>query len=489
MMIIKLLNIEWKEKIRSVFWQKSLWINILLGIACLYLIICVVSIGYFADKILSEIYKDRNVIQAFTGLLFYYFTFDLIMRFLVQKLPVISIQPYLTLPVKKSTLLHYPLLKTIPGFFNLLALCLILPFYFKTVLPTNSFVWSSVWLVTIISLIGINNYLGFVLKKYFVKRPLLIFLILALIVVLFYFDIKGKIDITEWLAATFLFLERHPRYAVIPPFFALCSYALSYLMLKRNSYIEEEKKNSSRYSPGFSFLSKYGETGTLMQAELRMIFRNKRPKSMIWVSLIFLLYGFIFYTPENINKTAMLIFAGFFVTTSTALFYGQFYFAWESSFFDAYIANKISISGYLKSKYWLFFMFCFICYVLTLPYGLFGHKIVLINLSMFIYNAGVSSFLYILFGTFNRSRIDLGKSQFMNYEGTSASQWISMIPILGLPFLIFSICSLLGNGQFTFYILAALGLLGIIFNEYILNMLGKLFLKNKYKLAVAFRKH
>ena len=488
MILQTLLNHQWKEKVRSSFWQRSIWLNILLGLLALYLILCVASIGFLADKILSDIYSDRNVIQVFTGLLFYYFSFDLVMRFLIQKIPVISMQPYLTLPIKKSTLIHYPLLKTIPGFFNLLALCLILPFYFKTVLPANPLIWSIVWIVTVLSLIFINNFLAFCLKKYFAKRPLFIFIIMALVGVIAWLDVKGKLNITEWVSSAFVFLESHPPYVIIPVLLALCSYEMAYIMLKSNSYIEEEKKHISKISPGFTFLSKYGETGLLMQNELRMIFRNKRPKSVVWLSIIFLLYGFIFYQPVEINKVFFLVFAGFLVTSSAGIMYGQYFFAWESSYLDVYLANRIVALNYLKAKYWLFFALCSICYIITLPYALFGHNIALINFSLFIYNVGVTSFLYIIFGTYSRSRIDLGKSQFMNYEGTGAAQWLSVIPVMGLPLIIYGLCSLIGKAYLSFYILIALGGVGIIFNEHILRLLTKLFYRNKYKMAVAFRK-
>jgi len=100
---------------------------------------------------------------------------------------------------------------------------------------------------------------------------------------------------------------------------------------------------------------------------------------------------------------------------------------------------------------------------------------------------GVTSFLYILFGLFSRSRIDLGKSQFMNYEGSGAVQWLSVIPVMGLPLLIYWICSLTGNTNAAYIILMAMGVIGMIFHEHILIMLVKLFYKNKYKMAVAFR--
>lgn len=88
----------------------------------------IVVISLFADKLLLEVYNSTNVVELFTGLLFYYFSFDIILRFLFQQLPTISIQPYLTLAIKKSQLLHYPILKSLTSFVNVIAVLLFLPF-------------------------------------------------------------------------------------------------------------------------------------------------------------------------------------------------------------------------------------------------------------------------------------------------------------------------------------------------------------------------
>ncbi|WP_419184188.1 DUF5687 family protein [Xiashengella succiniciproducens] len=69
----KLLTHQWKEKIRSSFWQKNIILNIVLGILGLYLILNFIAVSFFADKILLDVFKDCDVIESFTRLLFYYF--------------------------------------------------------------------------------------------------------------------------------------------------------------------------------------------------------------------------------------------------------------------------------------------------------------------------------------------------------------------------------------------------------------------------------
>lgn len=194
----KLLTHQWKEKIRSSFWQKNIILNIVLGILGLYLILNFIAVSFFADKILLDVFKDCDVIESFTRLLFYYLLFDLIARFFFQQLPTISIQPYLTLPIKKSTLIHYPIIKSVFSFFNLLAILLILPFFIKNIYLTQSFQFSLLWIVTVLSLIAGNNFLNFSLKKYFSRQALISLLFLSFVGLLIYLDIAKIISISEY---------------------------------------------------------------------------------------------------------------------------------------------------------------------------------------------------------------------------------------------------------------------------------------------------
>jgi hypothetical protein len=58
-----------------------------------------------------------------------------------------------------------------------------------------------------------------------------------------------------------------------------------------------------------------------------MIWRNKRPKTTIWMSLIILFYGLIVYI--NLNTPVFFVFVGI-LMTGYMLNYGQFVPAWDS---------------------------------------------------------------------------------------------------------------------------------------------------------------
>lgn len=485
--MIELLIHQWKEKIRSPFWQKSIWINIILGILGAYLMLNVLVIGYFADVILKKIFIDTDVVESFARILFYYFAFDLIFRFFAQQIPSLSIQPYLTLPVHKSKLLHYPLIKSVSSFINVLAILLILPFFVKVICTTYPLLFCFAWIITILSLIAANNFLNFSLKKYFSKRSLLILVLLAIVGLVIYLDVNKVISFSSIFSADLLSISKAPILVVIPMTIAVLSYYIGYNLLKKNAYIEDIQIDQRKDSASLAFLTHYGEIGNLMRTEIKMILRNKRPKSLLYFSPIFLAYGFIFYKGPNIDNYMILIFMGFFLTAAFGVMYGQYSFSWESSYFDSYIANKISSFNYIKSKYLLFAVTSLICFLITLPYAIISYKIAFINAAMLLYNIGISSIMLLLFCTYNTSRIDLGRSQFMNYQGTGFTQFVSVIPVMGFPIAVYLVFKYFGVPQYSIYTLGLIGFIAIVFNKYLLQVVERQFVKRKYKMALGFR--
>jgi hypothetical protein len=70
-----------------------------------------------------------------------------------------------------------------------------------------------------------------------------------------------------------------------------------------------------------------GGIGDMIALDLKLIFRNKRPKSLVILSAVILLYGFIFYPRYVATENYSMLF--FFALLITGIFvsnYGNFYF-------------------------------------------------------------------------------------------------------------------------------------------------------------------
>jgi hypothetical protein len=95
--------------------------------------------------------------------------------------------------------------------------------------------------------------------------------------------------------------------------------------------------------------------------------------------------------------------------------YGQFVPAWDSNYYGMMMSQNIPMKQYLNSKAVLMSVSVLILVLSTYLY--FGWKILVINLACATYNL-VSIFLLLFAGSYNKKRIDLEKSPFMNYQGT-----------------------------------------------------------------------
>ncbi len=127
-MIKHFINLEWKQYFRSSYWQKNVAMNILLVFFALYFIVIFLALGFGLLPILKKMFPDQDPFAIVNGFLFYWFIGDLMLRFFLQKLPVMSVKPLLTLPIKRSTVVHYVLGKSALSFFNFLPLFAVIPF-------------------------------------------------------------------------------------------------------------------------------------------------------------------------------------------------------------------------------------------------------------------------------------------------------------------------------------------------------------------------
>ena len=83
--------------------------------------------------------------------LIYYFLFDLVIRLLMQAIPVLNIKPLLVLPFKKPTIVHFSLGKTALSFFNWVHALFFIPFSIVLVLEGYNINGVIFWLIACIS--------------------------------------------------------------------------------------------------------------------------------------------------------------------------------------------------------------------------------------------------------------------------------------------------------------------------------------------------
>ena len=489
-MFRKLLSLDILSRVRSPFWQKSIGINVVLILLGIYLMLNFLVLGFVLDEVILHFYPDADPFQVFNRFFLYYLVYDLIMRFFMQNLPVTAIKNYLLLPIRRSKLVHYLLVKSIPTFFNISPFLFLFPFLYTTVIP-NWGVAAWVWIALCSLLILINHWLSILLKRSFMIRPLPAIGLVVGILVIAYFDFQGVLPFSEAFGSWIEWSAQHAWSLAIPLLIFIALYYTLYRLFYNNIYLdklmqgEQEEASDMRR---LEWLGRFGKVGRLIQLDMQLIRRNKRPRVMATMSIFFLLYPLIILQDGLENKMGIAVFVAVFTTGLFMINYGQFMLAWESSFFDYLRVRQISIKEYFESKFYLFGLATSIALILSMFYAFVYPILPLFFLAGALFNMGVSTFILMFTSTYNVRKIDLGKGAFMNWEGVGASQFLLIIPIMVLPMLIYWLFSLWGGMYTGLAAIAILGLIGILLKDPILNALARQFERRKYIMTSSFKK-
>lgn len=489
-MVSTFFNHELKAFWRSKNTGKSIAIRVVMGILILYLFLNVLVVGIFLDKMLEGMFPNEDLVKAFCGIILIYFLFDLLMRLQLQELPTLRVQPYLHLPIKRNSLVRYLALTAALSIFNLWPFILFLPFIFKIVAQDSGGLVALAFVVAIAGLTVFNNYLALYIKR----RSNLngwVFLIAATVLILiitcdFRWHLFSVRDISY---AYFGHLITMPVLALLPLALAIVMYYFNFYYLKQNLYLEEltaHKIKSYKSSTDIPFLSRFGRVGDLAANEVKLILRNKRPRSALVMGLFFMFYGLIFYTNSHYGQS-WYIFVGMFMTGIFIISYGQFMFSWQASHFDGILVSKINFIDFLKAKYLLFTVVSTIAFLLTTPYVYFGWQILLVHFVMYLWNIGVNTTIVLFFANRNAKRIDLSKGASFNWEGVGATQLLLSFPLILAPYIIYIPFALFKHGITGLLVLGIIGVIFILTRNFWIKKLEEDFVQKRYTIAEGFR--
>lgn len=485
------LSLELKSFFRSASVGKSIALKIFLGFIAIYFALSFLGLGILLFEIIKEKYPTKNPfyeVQNYIGL---WFITELFTRFMMQTLPVINMKSFLSLNIKKDSIIHFVLIKSIFSFYNLIAFLIATPFVIIS-LAKNAITSTEAitWFLCITALVLIINYTNFLIKKTFTahfKLFLPIIVVVAVLVGLEYFKI---FSISSYIGAFMIFVVKNPILVLL--FFAAVGllYYLNYKFLKNNFYLDSflKVKANEAQTTNMDWTKRFGETAPFLQLDLKLIARNKRPRTAVLLSLIFLGYGLIFYTnPSYQNMPAFYIFVGIFITGIFIINFGQFIPAWDSSYFGLIHSQNIPLRNYLQSKINLLTFSGIVLGLLSMVYVYFGWRFLWINIACALYNIGVNVLVIMYAGAFNKKKIDLEKSPFMNYQGTGAAQWIVGFPLLLIPILIWYVFYKLLNPEAANIALGTIGVLALIFRPYLINIIVKAYQRRKYTTLDGFK--
>lgn len=485
------LNLELKAFFRSASVGKSIALKVFLGFVALYFLLSFLVLGFALYPLLLESFPNQKPIEIVNNAVIFWLVGDLIFRFFMQSLPVMNIKPLLILPIKREKVIHFVLLKSLISIYNFFPLLVILPFGITAIIKENGNATPVlIWMLTLYLLALSVNYANFLIKKKFADNIKAFFLFIILggtFVALEYFEIFKISSFTGTILNNVL---KNPFLVLAPIALFAGLYFWNYNYLKSNFYLDNSLKSKIQEAKttDLSWTKRFGEIAPFLQLDLKLIWRNKRPRTTVFMSFVFLLYGLMVYTnPRHHELSFIHIPIGLLMSGIFMVNFGQFIPSWDSGYFGMMLSQNITFRKYLDSKVGLMSFSVVVLALLTTPYVYFGWNVLGANLACAVYNLGINIPVLMFAGSFNKKRIDLEKSPFMNYQGTGASQWIVGLPLFLIPGLLFYGFSKIFNAETGVIAIATCGFIGLLCRNFIMDTITKGYQTRKYATLNGFK--
>lgn len=483
---------QWKQSFRSTIFQRNLAVNIFLGFVILILFLEFLIGGIYLSDKWPELFPEDPPVTKFNSYLLYYFAMDFVLRFFMQSLPVLSIEPYLHLPIRKRSIVNYLLGKASLSFFNFFPFLVFIPFAIFQVKTNFSVEQAWTWIASLIASVMMMNYLLVYMKRQLANNPKIVGIFGLFIGLLILLDSIGTFSFSSISSAIFDAMISNQFFFFIPILLFVLMYVFNFNFLINNMYPEEisiKRKEKTDSISEIKYLKSLGSLGEMITIEFKLFWRHKRTKSIIYMGSILLFYGLLFYPQQDFDEMmGFKVVIGWLMTGAMIFNYLMYAFSYESNYFDALLAHNVDMRQYFRMKIRLAMLIGSVSFVLTIPYVYFGWEILLINFCLYIYNIGFMSYLLLFMATYNKKRMDLSKSAVFNYQGIGASNWLTMIPVMVLPIIVYTAFDAFDLKYLGIICISLLGVIALLFNNSLIQLLIKQFEKRKYIMAEGFRK-
>jgi hypothetical protein len=366
----------------------------------------------------------------------------------------------------------------------------LVPVAFKLVGESHSGLATVSWFLAILILVFSNHFLAIYLKWRFNEAEYGFFILLALFAALFAVNHYGIVDLSGELGQLLDLVLIYPAISLLFILLPVLLYGLNFKFLISRMFLNMfSGKQKEQKVSDYTWLNKMGETGRFIALELRLIWRNKRPRSVAMMTVIMLGYGLLIYRSVDGKELPEFIFilGGIILVGMFSISYGQFFPAWHSNYFSMLMCQRLKMKQFLQSFYMLVTIVSVACYFITLPYALMHSKVIYTHLAMLLYNLGVNIPIIFFIGLYSKKRLDLNQSSVMNYQGMGASQWLAGLPMLAGPILLFYVFKFFFGIEGGYMGLGVMGLTGILFHSVVIDFFSKQYLKKKHELIQNYK--
>jgi len=504
MLTASLLNHHLKSIFRSRIWSgSSILSNLTVMILGLYLGLLSAFAGYYVGRQLNEAIRSGFIFTELgdsieTTFINYVSSIGLTLliswfatRFFFQQSPVKNIRPYLVLPLSRRAVSNSLLVSSLFNFLNFLPILFLVPFTYFHIRPILGNSTSLFWFFSMILLtVFISNHVVTIFRLYLQRFPRITLTPVILGTVLIGIDIWARTGYLQKLSS-FIFSPITSNavigFILIVLGVFLLLHILGVNLLMKDIYLDQGTAKVARASDSSGILAALERGGSISQflaLELKMMWRNKRTRQVLMISMFMLPLGVFYINQGRIKSDIVTAIGSLFVTGAFAFNYGQLMFGWESAHFDGLWARPMKMKSFIWAKLILLQISCLILGFISQPLILiFAPDRIVLFWSMLLFNMGLCCVVLVFVGLLNSKRIDIDRSTLLNYQGTGIQHYVFMLPVMILPLIILKF-----SGKYAIGILALVGIFFLLLNPLWVRIMNGLFMRRRHKMLAGFRK-
>lgn len=417
-------------------------------------------------------------------------------RFIGQQTPSQVVRPYCLLPLPRYACIDTFIASSILTWGNVVWMAFILPYIIMSMVFSYGLLTSAIATISALLLIAANS------QWYAIVRTLVndnyiwwclpVTVYTAMASPLF---IGHDAGLENYMATYAYFgglVDRHNPLAVLALLAVLAALVatnrkIQFIYVQRE-LTHTEKKEEVKVVNKYHFLDRYGEIGTLLQLEIKLLTRNKNPRKAFFAGIgTMLLISLIIIFSDIYDNVAMTNFWGlynFVLLGATILVRIMGY---EGNYIDSLLVRRENILTLLRAKYIFYSILLVLPFTLMLPVVISGKWSLFMLVSYMAYTMGAQYFMIFQMAVYNKQSIPLNE-KITGKGGLDGNytQMLVMAAIFIVPNALATILQTVLGDKAAYSTMLVIGLLFVLTNKLWLRNLYKRMMKRKYQNLESF---
>jgi hypothetical protein len=474
--------------------RQGRFVRVLVGFLLVYAALVLVTLGLFFDRFSMTLLPDVPPVEIVNQSLVATFITLFFLRFLLQKTPRMKVVPYLHLPIQQHRLVTFFQTASLLSVHNIYPLFFFIPFWMRFVVAGDSIEGNLMWIGAIILLILSSHFANLLIRGILRRQVGLFYLLMTILIGTAYIDEVAGVGLQQRMSG-FMFSDLLSGSATSLVLFLAWAFfvmvASTFHLARSLSDPEGEHGEKLPDAHSFQVPDEWGILGHLVRSELLLMWRNRRPRHYLLLSIFFSTFYLVLMLSSGdvFGGVAFPALLGLFASGGFALNYGQLMFCWDAANYQALITRNIAFHTMVRAKLIVLRTSCLLLFLLSLPLFIaLRPDLVALHTAFLFYNVGITSALVMELATRNKQRLDVTQGGgFFNFEGISARHMLWIIPT-ALPPVLF-LQAMHESPDLGLTILALIGLGSLIFTEPLTRYFARGLRIRKHTMVEGFTVH